>query len=48
MVEEIATVAKRLADLDVTGVVIVGGATVELLLTDPAAPRRGPRWTWTS
>lgn len=42
MVEAIATVAKRLAALNVEGVVFVGGATVELLLTDPAAPSARP------
>lgn len=42
MVEEIATVAKRLETLGIEGIVFVGGATVELLLTDPAAPPARP------
>ena len=42
MVEEIATVAKGLAALGMDDVVFVGGATVGLLLTDPAAPSARP------
>jgi predicted nucleotidyltransferase len=42
VIEEIARVANRLAELGVEGVVFVGGATVGLLLTDPAAPSARP------
>lgn len=42
MVEEIATVSRRLIQLGVLDVVFVGGATVGLLLTDSAAPSARP------
>lgn len=38
MLEEIATVAKRLAEIGIDDTVFVGGATVQILLSDPAAP----------
>jgi predicted nucleotidyltransferase len=42
VIEAIAKVAERLSQLGAEGVVFVGGATVGLLLTDPAAPAARP------
>ncbi|NBC96879.1 MAG: hypothetical protein GVY27_11055 [Deinococcus-Thermus bacterium] len=42
MLENVATVARRLHEIGIDDAVFVGGATIELLVTDPAAPPARP------
>jgi predicted nucleotidyltransferase len=42
MLENVAAVARRLQEIGIDDVVFVGGATIELLVTDPAAPPARP------